>query len=76
MVILAALTGLMACSTIEIIHEPVGCLGQPGLPEFTDEDLAPLSDEAFEKVLEMAAKYKTRIDSQCEINGAHDEIHN
>lgn len=73
---MTVLVNLTACSTIEIIHEPVGCLGQPNLPEFTEEELLPLSEQTFNKVLNMAIIYNSRIESQCEINEAHDEIHN
>lgn len=71
-----ALINLTACSTIEIIHEPVGCLGQPSLPGFTEEELSPLSEQTFNKILNTVIIYKSRIESQCEINEAHDEIHN
>ena len=54
----------------------MGCLGLPTLPEFTEEELSPLSDQTFNKILNLAIIYKSRIESQCEINEAHDEIHN
>ena len=69
------LTGLTACSTIEV-HEPVGCLGFPPMPAFSGDDLIPLSDEAFDKIMTMAATCRARIETQCIINEAHDELHN
>lgn len=45
------------------------------MPYFSDEELAPLSDEVFEKFLRVVATYHERIESQCEINQEHDRIH-
>lgn len=63
-----------ACSKIPV-HEPVGCVGLPKMDNFTETELAPLDDQTFYKVLDMAARYRARIESQCKINEVHDELH-
>lgn len=45
------------------------------MPAFSDDDLAPLSDEAYDKILNAVATLVVRIDSQCKINEAHDDLH-
>ena len=70
-----ALTGSTACSTIEIVHEPVGCLGQPNQVTFGAEELEKMESDTFEKVLKMASIYHERIESQCQINAEHDKLH-
>lgn len=45
------------------------------MPYFSDDELAPLSDEAFGKFLTVVATYHERIESQCAINVRHDKLH-
>lgn len=45
------------------------------MDNFTEAELAPLDDKTFYKVLDMAARYRARIESQCKINEVHDELH-
>jgi hypothetical protein len=75
LIIAVVLIALTACSTIEIIHEPVGCVGQPVLPNFTATELELLSDETFEKMMTIVATYHERINTQCKINSEHDKLH-
>jgi hypothetical protein len=65
-----------ACSTVELIHVPVGCLGLPAYkPSFTQEESDSMPDSAVDKVVLMRTIYKARIESQCKINAEHDRLH-
>jgi hypothetical protein len=64
------------CSTVELIHVPVGCLGLPAYkPAFTQEEADSMLDSAVDKVVLMRTIYKSRIESQCKINFNHDIAH-
>lgn len=70
--------GLTACKSLEIIHVPVGCIGQPVIPDrlnFTNEEADSISDPVLDKLEERSAIIRERINSQCEINKRHDEAH-
>ena len=69
-------TSLGACSSVEFIHVPVGCLGLPYLDvQYTQAEAGSLSNEIVDKIVRTEAIYKTRINSQCAINKKHDELH-
>ena len=64
---------LSACSNIKLIHEPVGCAGQPKISlGFTQGELKPISKEARQKLVVFINTLRLRIDAQCEINNMHD----
>lgn len=67
---------LIACSTLEIVHVPVSCLGQPSINwGFSHEDADSMTKEAREKIKRGVAVLRARIDSQCKINQSHNKLH-
>ena len=69
-------TSLGACTSVELIHVPVGCLGLPYVDvQYTQSEAESLSNEIVDKIVRTEAIYKTRINSQCAINKKHDELH-
>ena len=81
MIVKASLTSLMiyslsGCSTLEIIHSPVDCLGLPQVRlQFTQDEANSMSIETVNKIVLMRETYKARINAQCEINLNHDKLH-
>lgn len=76
--IIVALTTLTACSTVEIIHEPVPCLGQPVFPreqDFTDEEVNAMTTTVYDKIRYRIVTLRERINAQCEVNKAHNQLH-
>lgn len=72
------LTTLTSCSSIEIIHEPVGCEGQPVFPPeiaFTPDDVEGANKAMVDKFKKRIVILRERINSQCAINKDHDKIH-
>lgn len=75
------------CSSIEIVHDPVSCVGQPSITmgitadEFKaaydsdDEDINKLQQSALNKAVVLIKKLRARIDTQCKINLLHDKLH-
>ena len=75
---LTALTAfsLTACSTLEVVHAPVGCEGQPKVSlGLTQEEYDDTSKAVLDKVTIFAKTLRARIDAQCEINAEHDRLH-
>ena len=69
-------TSLGACTSVELVHVPVGCLGLPYVNvQYTKVEAESLSNEIVNKIVRTEAIYKTRINSQCAINKKHDELH-
>ena len=67
---------LTACSTIEIAHNPVNCLGQPQADlNLTQEEKNKLTDDMKLKMRRFAVTLRQRIISQCKLNKEHDELH-
>ena len=67
---------LGACTSVELVHVPVGCLGLPYVNvQYTKVEAESLSNEIVNKIVRTEAIYKTRINSQCAINKKHDELH-
>jgi hypothetical protein len=67
---------LSACSTIEIIHVPVGCIEQSQAKlGFTDEEIDSTSDEMTDKLVIFAGALRERLTTQCLINKKHDQLH-
>lgn len=65
---------LCSCSTIEIMHVPVGCEGQPIISHnFTEEEAEILTDDMVDKMTLFAVTLRERIETQCAINHKHDE---
>jgi hypothetical protein len=65
-----------ACTTLEIVHAPVGCLGQPNINvKFTHEEADSMLDSTADKIVLIREIYRARIDAQCSINKKHDELH-
>ena len=68
---------LMGCSAIELAHEPVDCLGQPQVSLNLTRDEANLfTDDMRLKMRKFAVTLRERINTQCNINKEHDELHN
>ena len=77
LVSLAAI-GLLGCETLEIAHNPIGCIDKSmtRLSErFTDEELNNIPDNVFDTYEEHISMYQQRILSQCEVNKEHDRLH-
>lgn len=69
------ISSLFACSSVEIVHVPVGCLGQPVVNiKFTQEESAAIPQSAVDKIVLMRETYKARINAQCEINHNYDKL--
>lgn len=67
---------LSACTTLETVHVPVGCLGQPSASlGMTQSEYDAMAPETLKKLVVFAKTLRKRIDTQCEINHAHDLIH-
>ena len=67
---------LSACSTLEVVHNPVGCIGQPVVSlGFTSEEAESLSESVKKKIVIFANTLRARIDAQCAKNKNHDKIH-
>lgn len=67
---------LTACSTIEVVHAPVGCLGQPSVSlGLTQSEYDTIAPAAVDKIVVFAKTLRLRIDAQCKINIEHDRIH-
>ena len=67
---------LSACTTVVDVHNPVDCLGQPKISlGLTQEEYDGTSKAVLDKVIIFATALRARIDSQCTINKAHDEMH-
>lgn len=67
---------LSACTTLEVAHAPVDCLGQPGVSvNLTQEEYDATQASVLQKFSYYAKVLRARIDAQCKINYAHDEIH-
>ena len=72
------LTILTSCSTLKIVHEPVGCEGQPMFPldiAFLPEDLEGAKPDLIDKFRERIIILRERINTQCKINAEHDRLH-
>ena len=75
------LTGLMifslcSCSSIELIHEPIGCLGQPRISlGFTNSEYETVTLDVEQKLIIFVGKLRARINAQCELNKRHDINH-
>lgn len=64
---------LSACSTVELIHEPVDCLGQPKVSlGLTQEEFNGLDKSTIDKIVIFGKTLRARIDFQCELNRFHD----
>ena len=71
-------TGLVSCKTIELAHNPVGCIdkGLVRLSErFTDDELNSIPEDIFSTYEKHIIMYQERLNSQCELNKKHDELH-
>lgn len=72
------LTILTSCSTLKIVHEPVGCEGQPLFPldiAFLPEDLEGAKPDLIDKFRDRIIILRERINTQCKINAKHDKLH-
>lgn len=77
LLMISIIFSLSACSTIELIHVPVGCMGQPKVSiGFTQDEFSGLNKTAKQKLVIFSKTLRARIDAQCEINLKHDELHN
>ena len=77
LVLIALITfSLSACSTLEVVHAPVGCEGQPKVSiGLTQAEYDDTSKAVIDKVVVFAKTLRARIDAQCKINYEHDKIH-
>jgi len=67
---------LFACSSTELIHEPVDCLGQPNASlGLTESEYKSVTIEAEQKLIVFIKTLRARIDAQCELNRLHDVNH-
>ena len=80
LVLLVSMT-LISCSSapkLVVVHEPLGCLGQPYMPqstELTPQEFLDTPDSVKMKLREKIIRLRTRIDKQCELNREHDGLH-
>lgn len=74
--ILLTIFSLTGCSTLKIVHVPVGCEGQPNVSiNFDDKEAETITDDMLLKLTIFATTLRERINSQCEINKEHDRLH-
>ena len=67
---------LTACTSTEIVHTPIGCLGQPVTSvDLTQEEYDSMSTELLNKFLLHSQILRKRIDTQCEINLNYDKLY-
>ena len=67
---------MAACSTIEIIHVPVGCIEQSQVKlGLSESELDSISDEVTDKIINFDAALRERLTTQCLINIKHDQLH-
>ena len=67
---------LFSCSTVELIHEPVGCLGQYDVSlGLTQAEYEAIDLSVEQKIIIFTKTLRARIDAQCEINLKHDINH-
>ncbi len=67
---------LSACSTVEVIHAPVGCLGQPTATlNFTKLEFDAMTNGSKKKLVVFAKTLRARIYAQCKVNHNHDKLH-
>lgn len=68
--------GSFGCTSTKLIHVDLDC---PGIPKhnvkFTDEEKQSISDSAVQKIDLIITTYKTRIETQCKLINAHNEVH-
>ncbi len=74
--IFLTIISLSACSTLELVHVPVDCLGQPQINvTFTQQEADTMSIETVKKIALIRNTLKARINAQCNINNKHDRLH-
>jgi hypothetical protein len=69
---------LTACSTLEIVHEPIECLGPPIIPQnlkFSQDEAAQVPSFAIDKFKKISNIYKKRISAICKLNSRHNARH-
>ena len=67
---------LSACSTIEVVHNPVGCLTQPFVSlGLTEAETGTLSTPIKKKIVIFANTLRLIISTQCEKNKLHDKLY-
>lgn len=67
---------LSACSSVEVVHAPVKCIGQPAVSVgLTQGEYDDTSKAVLDKVVIFAKTLRARIDAQCAINLEHDKLH-
>jgi hypothetical protein len=70
---------LTACnSTVDIVHAPVGCIGQPAIPreyDFTQAEVDAMSESVYSKIRGRIIVLRERIETQCRANQMHDSLH-
>ena len=67
---------LTACSTLEVVHAPVGCEGQSKVSlGLTQDEYDGTSKTVLDKITIFAKALRARIDTQCKINSEHDRLH-
>jgi hypothetical protein len=72
------LTILTSCSTLEIVHNPVGCEGEPVFPAeiaFLDEEVKGANKAMVDKFKKRIKILRERIKTQCKLNAEHDKLH-
>ena len=68
---------LSACSSVEVVHVPIKCIGQPvARVGLTQQEFDTISESALSKIVVFAKILRTRIDSQCTLIKKHNEAHN
>ena len=65
-----------ACSTLEIAHAPLDCLGMPlDDVRFSQKEANAMSNETAMKIVEIRVIYRKRIKSICKQIEHHNELH-
>lgn len=68
---------ISSCSTLEIVHEPLKCKGQPESNlNLTREEEKSIPNSAWYKIAHRFIEYQERINEICKDIGKHNELHN
>lgn len=70
-------TVLCSCSSIELAHTNIGCIGQPDISiNLTESEIEQIPESADEKIFLFVLSLRERINAQCRINAEHDRLFN
>ena len=76
--IIAGLTGLVSCKSIEIVHVSLECVDKPAVKlseRLTVQELTRIESNTFDKLEKHIINYQERLKSECELIKRHNQAH-